>query len=142
MFAFGGRDDKLFRGGIMESGAPTTGPYQSAISAFANTSYEAVVEKAGCSSSADKLACLRSLDYSSAYKAFGPLGNSTLTEFFPVIDGGFIAESPSKQLLSGKYLKIPTLQGHNDDEGSLFTLLTFSNSDAATMSYVESTHIL
>jgi hypothetical protein len=45
-------------------------------------------------------------------------------------------QSPSKQVQNGQFIKIPNIQGHNDDEGSLFTLSTNCNSDADTKSYI------
>lgn len=140
MLAFGGRNDNLFRAAIMESGAPTTGLYGSATSASAESGYNTVVSQAGCSSASNKLACLRSLSFSTLYDA---LQSTTfaLNAFFPVIDGGFIASSPSKQLLNGQYIKIPTIQGHNDDEGALFSLSTDSNSDNDTRTFITSSFL-
>ena len=137
MLAFGGRNDNLFRAAIMECGAPTTGLYGSATSASAESVYNTVVSQAGCSSASNMLACLRSLSFSTLYDA---LQSTTfaLNAFFPVIDGGFIASSPSKQLLNGQYIKIPTIQGHNDDEGALFSLSTDSNSDNDTRTFITS----
>jgi carboxylesterase type B len=138
MLAFNGRNDNLFRGAIMESGAPTTGLYQSATSSEAQSTYNTVVSAAGCSSASNKLACLRSVSYTTLY---GALENTSfaLNAFFPSIDGGFVAQSPSKQILNGQYIKIPTIQGHNDDEGALFALGTDSNSDSDTRNFITST---
>ena len=47
MLAFTGRDDKLFRGAIMQSGAPTTGLYQSSTSSASTSAYNTVLSKAG-----------------------------------------------------------------------------------------------
>jgi carboxylesterase type B len=129
MLAFNGRNDNLFRGAIMESGAATTGLYQSSTSNISQAHFDGVANKAGCGSAADKPACLRGLNYSTLYTALTPGNDSTLTFFFPVIDGDFIAQSPSKQVTKGQFVKIPTLQGHNDDEGALFALSIHPNSD-------------
>jgi carboxylesterase type B len=139
MLAFNGRNDNLFRGAIMESGAPTTGLYQSSTSSGSQSAYNTVVSKAGCSSASDKLSCLRALSYSAIYNALQPSSSFTLPTFFPVIDGGFIAQSPSKQVANGQFIKIPTIQGHNDDEGALFTLNVISNSDNDTRNYITGT---
>jgi carboxylesterase type B len=141
MLAFGGRNDDLFRAAIMESGPPTTGQYplyQTATSEASNTAYEAVVLKAGCATAANTLSCLRSLNYSSIYEAFRVPGNVPLSTFHPVVDGEFFEQSPAKQIMTGQYVKIPTIQGHNDDEGSLFSLSVVSNSDNDTKDYISS----
>lgn len=140
MFAFGGRNDDLFHAAIMESGPPTTGQYplyQTATSEASNTAYEAVVVKAGCATAADTLSCLRSLNYSTVYEAF-QVDNAPLSTFHPVVDGGFFEQSPAKQIMTGQYVKIPTIQGHNDDEGSLFAFSVVSNSDNETEGYIAS----
>jgi acetylcholinesterase len=119
----------------MESGAPTTGLYVSATDPSVQSTYNTVVAQAGCSSASNKLECLRSISFSILYSA---LESTTfaLSAFFPVIDGGFISQSPSKQLINGQYIKIPTIQGHNDDEGALFSLNTNSSSDSETRSFI------
>jgi len=116
----------------MESGAPVTGIYWPATSAYSEAHYALVVSKAGCSKASNKLACLRSLDFDSLYGALKPTNDFTLPFYLPSIDGNFIAESPSKQLDKGRYVKIPTIQGQNNDEGALFTVSVRSNSDAQT----------
>jgi carboxylesterase type B len=47
MLAFNGRNDNLFRGAIMQSGAPTTGLYQSSTSDASTSAYKTVLSKAG-----------------------------------------------------------------------------------------------
>jgi len=141
MFAFGGRNDSLFRAAIMESGAPTTGQYdlgESAMSDASNMAYQAVLKKAGCAGAVDRLECLRSLNFSAIYNAFEVPLDAPLYTFHPVVDGGFFEQSPIRQILSGQYVKIPTIQGHNDDEGSLFILGVISNSDDDTTKYLTS----
>lgn len=142
MFAFGGRDDHLFRAAIMESGPPTTGQYplyQTATSEASNAAYEAVIVKAGCATVADTLSCLRSLNYSSVFKAFQVPENAPLSTFHPVVDGAFFEQSPATQIMASQFVKIATLQGHNDDEGSLFPPISVvSNSDNETKDYIRS----
>jgi acetylcholinesterase len=138
MLAFNGRNDNLFRAGIMESGAPTTGLYVSSTSSSAQSTYNDVLSKAGCSSASNKLACLRSVAYDTLYNAMQNDSNVQYNTWLPVIDGGFIAQSPSKQIANGQYVKIPTIQGHNDDEGALFTTGTDCNSDSDTRSFITS----
>ena len=47
MLAFNGRNDNLFRGAIMQSGAPTTGLYQSSTSDESTATYNTVLSKTG-----------------------------------------------------------------------------------------------
>ena len=140
MFAFGGRDDRLFRAAIMESGPPTTGQYDlglSAVSNASNAAYQSVLKKAGCSEASDRLGCLRALNSSAIYTAF-EVPDAPLSTFHPVVDGSIVEQSPNRQIMSGQYVKIPTIQGHNDDEGSLFILGVISNSDNDTTKYMTS----
>ena len=62
LVAYGGRDDKLFRAGIMESGNPVN------YNGFQNTSFyqplfDSIVRSTGCSTSTDSLNCLRFVPY-------------------------------------------------------------------------------
>ena len=138
MFAFNGRDDGLFRGAILESGAPVTGIYWPATSDYSQRHYELLVSKAGCSSAESKLECLRSLDYSVLWESMKPSKDFVCPFYSPSIDGNFIAESPSRQLESGNFVKIPTIQGQTTDEGSLFTVMAMSNSDEETRAWFAS----
>jgi acetylcholinesterase len=120
LVAFNGRDDKLFRAGIMESGNPV---YSSATngSDWYQPRYARLVEAAGCSNSTDSLDCLRRL----------PLFvlNNVLnkTEFNsgwgPAFDGDFIARLGSEQLADGSFIHVPVISGANTDEGTAFSPL-------------------
>jgi hypothetical protein len=120
LVAFNGRDDKLFRAGIMESGNPV---YSSATngSDWYQPRYARFVAAAGCSNSTDSLDCLRRL----------PLFvlNNVLnkTEFNsgwgPAFDGDFIARLGSEQLADGSFVHIPVISGANTDEGTAFSPL-------------------
>lgn len=48
-------------------------------------------------------------------------------------------QSLSRPMHNGQFIHIPKIQGHNDDEGNLFTLNTNCNSDADTRNYTTST---
>jgi carboxylesterase type B len=139
IFAFNGRDDNLFRGAILESGAPATGIYWPATSDYSQAQYDLVVSRAGCSSAINTLACLRRLDFTTLYDALRPSDEFSLPFYLPSIDRNFIAESPSQQLVKGNYVKIPTIQGHNIDEGAMFTAFANSNSEDDTKAFFSST---
>lgn len=142
MFAFNGRDDSLFRGAILQSGAPVTGIYWPATSDYSQTAYDLVVSRTGCLSASEQLSCLRSLDFTALFNAMKCTSDFTLPFYLPSIDGGIIAESPSKQIGKGQYVKVPTLQGQNNDEGALFTAWVQSNSDAETRGFFSSTQFV
>ena len=136
MMAFGGRDDGLFRGAIMESGAPTTAMYQPSGSDYSNSSFQWMVGTSGCSNASEPLDCVRQLPFPDLYKALAPAPNNPY--FFPTIDGDFIRESAAQQLLEEAYVKVPTIIGHNDDEGA-FLSASASNcsTDNETQTYIE-----
>ncbi|KAH0283863.1 alpha/beta-hydrolase [Aureobasidium namibiae CBS 147.97] len=116
--AFNGRDDKLFRGAIMESGNPisygalnTSGEYQ--------PKFAALGQAAGCGNSTSTLDCLRALP-------FTVLNNVLNTTQFnsgwnPALDGDFIARYGSEQLADGAFVHVPIIDGANSDEGVSFS---------------------
>lgn len=116
--AYNGRDDKLFRGGIMESGNPVAyGPLNG--SDYYQPRYAALVDAAGCSNNTDSLDCLRKLP-------FFVLNNILNTTEFnsgwnPAVDGDFIAKYTSLQLAAGEFVHVPIISGANSDEGTAFS---------------------
>ena len=113
--AYGGRDDKLFRGGVMESGNPTyNGP--SNVTEVNQPMYNIIAQTAGCANSSDTLQCLRSVPS----EQMNIIINSTrtvngailrLTGFGPSIDGDLIQRNISKQLVNGKFVRVPIISG-------------------------------
>src|SRR5271155_718511 len=123
MIAYGGRDDGLFRAGVLESGGLSSFPWDVPTSNTSNTIFNTVVSTLGCSDHPNKLQCLRALPYEDIYNAFNPANNTTpAPSLFPTIDGSLIRENPIESLLAGRYLPVPTIIGNNDDEGSLFAV--------------------
>jgi cholinesterase len=140
LIAYGGRDDGLFRAGIMESGSlsafPTLAPPNSNAS---NVAFNSVASAVGCESAADKLACIRGVPYDTIYGAFNPANNGSLPNLQPVIDGTLIPENPITAVLAGKYVHVPTIIGANEDEGSLFAVFppnALPNTDADVKAYL------
>ncbi|KAI4659944.1 uncharacterized protein J4E79_005746 [Alternaria viburni] len=117
----------LFRAGIMNSGSivpadPVDCPKGQAI-------YDRVVEAAGCASSADTLACLRTVPYTKFLNAAntvpGILGYFTVNlSYLPRPDGKALSDSPDALVKAGKYTKVPFIVGDQEDEGTLFGLFT------------------
>ncbi|KAJ4305938.1 hypothetical protein N0V90_001471 [Kalmusia sp. IMI 367209] len=117
----------LFRAGIMNSGSvvpadPVDGTKGQAI-------YDLVVSKAGCSSSSDTLACLRSKDYTTFLNAVNSVPgllsySSVALSYLPRPDGKVLTQSPDLLVAAGKYAKVPFIVGDQEDEGTLFGLFT------------------
>ncbi|KAK0105487.1 hypothetical protein ONS95_004151 [Cadophora gregata] len=117
--AFNGRDDKLFRAAIMESGGPIFFGVQQSSSDY-QPMYDSVVEQSGCGNSSNSLTCLREVPFT--------VLNSVLntTEFnmpgwWPALDGNFVARYGSEQLADGSFVHVPIIAGANSDEGTAFS---------------------
>ncbi|KAL2862829.1 Alpha/Beta hydrolase protein [Aspergillus lucknowensis] len=118
LIAYGGRDDGLFRGAIMESGgsinaAPmnTTG-YQGM--------YDEIVARVGCSSARDTLQCLREVPFQKLNAVFNGTWGNPAYSFWPAVDGDIIRELGSVQLKNLDFVKVPIIAGTNTDEGTSF----------------------
>lgn len=112
--AYGGRDDKLFRGAIMQSGNPINyGTFNYNTNDFLNVSYQL-----GCGIATSKLDCLRTIDFNT----LNAFINTTRSSFRwnPVIDNDFIRGKTSVQLKNGDFVHVPIIDGANSDEGSAF----------------------
>ncbi|KAH8895352.1 alpha/beta-hydrolase [Thozetella sp. PMI_491] len=114
MMAYGGRDDGLFRGAILESGGafpltpPDTAAFQSTFdSLIKNTTCSSLIN----SSASEKLDCIRKLPVET-FRA--KVGSSTGQS----VDGDFTRTSIQLALPAGKYIKIATIVGTNTDEGT------------------------
>ncbi|KAL9620145.1 MAG: hypothetical protein Q9160_005260 [Pyrenula sp. 1 TL-2023] len=122
LVAYGGRDDKLFRAGIMESGNPVN------YNAFRNTTYyqplyDSILRATGYSndSNSDSLDYLRSLPYEQLNAVFNTSSyNGTTGRFNPVVDGDWIQKLTSIQLTDGDFVHVPIISGANTDEGTSF----------------------
>lgn len=116
----------------MESGNPVT--YQSLLG---NDHYEPIYNNMtlslGCSSAIDTLDCLRSVPYA-AMNSY--ITSYAASSFFPVVDGDFIRQYPSKQLAAGQFLHVPILSGANTDEGTNFAPKPVNN-ESQFISYLE-----
>ncbi|OAR01264.1 hypothetical protein LLEC1_04468 [Akanthomyces lecanii] len=116
----------LFRGVIANSGVPV--PTAGIDYKRPQATYDKVVAQAGCAGSEDTLACLRSLDFASYYRAvtdnFSSLFSyyGTQRRFLPRFDGRVLRESPEKTAANGRYHAVPTIVGNQEDEGTLFSL--------------------
>ncbi|GLI77262.1 hypothetical protein PoHVEF18_005550 [Penicillium ochrochloron] len=118
--AYGGRDDKLFRAGIMESGGSISAgtgnftTYQS--------SYDTLAASVNCSNAVDSLQCLREVPFETLNSVLNGTDGSSAYDFSPVVDGDFMRNYGSVQLNNHEFVKVPIMSGTNMDEGTAFGL--------------------
>ncbi|KAI1206221.1 sterol esterase [Annulohypoxylon truncatum] len=116
---------KLFRGAIMNSGSVI--PTDPVDCDRCQDIYDTVVSKAGCSSAADTLACLRSADYDTFLNATNSVPgilsyNSVALSYLPRPDGVVLIDTPDVLAANGQYAAVPMIIGDQEDEGTLFSL--------------------
>ena len=118
LIAYGGRDDGLFRGAIMESGGSITA------SPMNDTGYQAmydeVVAKVSCSSAANTLQCLREVPFEELNSVLNGTDGNPAYSFSPVADQDLVRGRGSVQLDQHEFIKVPILAGTNTDEGASF----------------------
>lgn len=121
LVAYGGRDDKLFRAAISQSGFssafkkyPTVAEWQPV--------YDHVVRATHCTDSVDTLACLRTVPTAALSAVFNGTFNGshigTESNIGPQIDGDFLQASGTTQVRAGQFVRVPYLLGANFDEGA------------------------
>ncbi|KAJ5115766.1 hypothetical protein N7456_000114 [Penicillium angulare] len=116
--AYGGRDDKLFRAGIMESGGSIAASPAN-YTTFQST-YDELVSSLNCSNEVDTLQCLRELPFDTLNAVLNGTDGSSEYNFSPVLDGDLIRNWGSIQLNKHEFVKVPILAGSNTDEGTAF----------------------
>lgn len=116
--AYNGRDDKLFRGAVMESGNPIF--YEGfRFADYYEPLYRNVTTAVGCANSSNTLECLRKVPYAALNAAFNTTALNTAWN--PIIDGDFVQKQTSIQLTDGNFVKVPIISGANTDEGTAFS---------------------
>ncbi|KAG9236528.1 Alpha/Beta hydrolase protein [Amylocarpus encephaloides] len=146
LLAYNGRDDKLFKGAIAQSGGPASIFFHNYYpGGYNSTAYDAIygqlVRNTSCASSSAPLSCLRALPYAELNGALNTSASRGFGPFSPMMDGDFIAEYPSKQLEAGRFVKVPLLIGANTDEGTAFNPGPVVRNDTAFLKAVEATHL-
>ncbi|KAF2723326.1 alpha/beta-hydrolase [Polychaeton citri CBS 116435] len=118
----------LFRGAIMDSGSVI--PVDSVSASQAQAVFDTVAKNAGCGGASDKLACLRSKDYTTFLNAANSVPGifsyrSLDLSYLPRPDpsDNFFPQSPEVPLKAGAYAKVPVIIGDQEDEGTLFSLV-------------------
>lgn len=117
--AYGGRDDKLFRGGILESGGSISAGALRNESHFQD-SFDKLVSQVGCQKEADALQCLREVPFERLNAALNTTSGSPAYMFQPAIDNDFIQTRGSEQLDQHAFVRVPIIAGTNSDEGTSF----------------------
>ncbi|KAI5853303.1 Alpha/Beta hydrolase protein [Tricharina praecox] len=122
LLAYGGRDDGLFRGAILQSGTAVGPPLND--TRWYQPIYNRVTAATGCADAIDTLDCLRNLPYATLYPAL-----NVGVEWFAAVDGDMIGGWGSAGTNAGRFIKVPLLLGSNTDEGTSFGV-SGVNSDA------------
>ncbi|POM57384.1 Triacylglycerol Lipase, partial [Phytophthora palmivora] len=120
LIAYGGRDDGLFRGAIMQSGSPVKYIPRAYTNASAwDVYYNNITAAANCSFANDTLDCLRQVPVDTLS---GILNSSVVSSapWGPVVDGDYIQDTGPALLSEGKFVHVPILLGTNNDEGTAF----------------------
>lgn len=130
--AYGGRDDNLFHATAAES--PSFGVQFTVEES--QYQYDALVSRAGCNSSSDTLACLRTLsekDFQAVnFNIPTPGGTEDLPLFMysNVVDGDITTDFTYKLFEEGKFIKVPVIFG---SVSSLIVTFSFLNESLVTI---------
>ncbi|KAK6543518.1 hypothetical protein TWF694_000264 [Orbilia ellipsospora] len=115
--AYFGRDDKLFRAAIHDSGPGLfIGAY--ATMPTLDKLYNALLANVSCTMAADKLSCLRQVPSNVMWAAIQTVDSQYPTQWQYHVDGGIIPELSSVALQKGHFVKVPILVGSTTDEGT------------------------
>ncbi|GMF30337.1 unnamed protein product [Phytophthora lilii] len=120
LIAYGGRDDGLFRGAVMQLGSPAKyipGAYTNASSW--DIYYNNITAAANCSSVEDTLDCLRQVPVDTLSAILNSSVASSAS-WGPAVDGDYIQDTGPALLSEGKFVHVPILLGTNNDEGTAF----------------------
>jgi acetylcholinesterase len=112
MLTNNGNQEGLFRGAIMQSGAPIpVGNIENG-----QQYYDFMVDRTGCSRSTDTLGCLRKVSYPTFKKAMDESPNffayqGLVLAWLPRVDGVFLTENPQYSVLRGHVSNVPMISG-------------------------------
>ncbi|KAF5319660.1 hypothetical protein D9619_008647 [Psilocybe cf. subviscida] len=140
MLAFGGKNEGLFRGAFMQSGAPVPVGNMAGGQKY----YDKLVADAGCANAAcGTLECLRTVPLATLQAAINKSPNYLSYEglslaWGPRVDGTFLTELPYNAVKKGKVANVPFVTGNVDDEGTLFSSAQGNvSTDADFKSYIK-----
>ncbi|TFK27702.1 carotenoid ester lipase [Coprinopsis marcescibilis] len=123
MVAYGGDTRGLFRGAIMQSGAP----FPAGNVTRGQPLYDFVVSDTGCAGSADTLDCLRKVPYKRLKASIDIAPDSVpftgmRFPWIPRADGVMFSDNPQRLVQQGKVARVPYITGNCDDEGTSFAI--------------------
>ncbi|RLN73538.1 hypothetical protein BBJ28_00017758 [Nothophytophthora sp. Chile5] len=142
LVAYGGRDDGLFRGAVMQSGASAYWPASFKNASAWDSYYNGITAATNCSAAADTLDCLRQVPIAQLSAVLNS-SVATSASYAPSVDGDFLQDVGPTLLGEGKFVHVPILHGANHDEGTAFgktgidTTEEFAEYLVGTMSYSE-----
>jgi len=107
--------------GLFQRAINESGPCQMTSSvAQARPQGDQLIAALGCKNASDALACMRSKPARQLIRALpsSPTGGGIL--WFPVVDGFVLPQTAEAAFKSGKFTRVPLINGSNHDEGRLF----------------------
>ncbi|KAJ9475004.1 Carboxylic ester hydrolase [Pseudozyma hubeiensis] len=126
--AYGGRDDRLFRSVVVQSGYWSSQLATKNTTAEWNQQWGSLSEYANCTSG-NSVECLRNVPLETI-KQWSQKNNATLSAFNPVVDGDLVEEDLQKSFLEGKFVKdASVLLNNNLDEGISFGVRGVNNTN-------------
>lgn len=136
--AFGGAGRAPFQRCILQSGAPAADSGVSGNGTYVNTMSVADATSCAAKSEEETLLCLRQLPMESLLDATltleATLAKASMQDtFYPVVDGDFIPDAPSRLVRAGRFYKnVSTIVGFNYDDGSMFVPVSISSASDST----------
>ncbi|KAI5795806.1 carotenoid ester lipase-like protein precursor [Geopyxis carbonaria] len=128
LLAYGGRDDGLFAGAILESGGAVGPPWNG--TDWYQPLWETVAARVGCD--AADLSCFRAVEYEKLYPA-ADVG----VEWFATRDA-LMPDYPSRLVKARRMVRVPLLVGTNTDEGTSFGAAGVETDDDAVRALTSS----
>jgi carboxylesterase type B len=119
-----GNTEGLFRGAIMASGGISKWKDYH----HGQPTFDFIAKQSGCGEAANKLDCLKTVDYEKLYNVVQQVPNffsytSTSVPWYPRPDGTYLKDSPHRLLREGKVADITYIIGDLKDEGTLFSVV-------------------
>ncbi|KAI5481136.1 hypothetical protein MNV49_005571 [Pseudohyphozyma bogoriensis] len=115
LVAYGGRDDGLFRAGIVSSGVNAA--FNQTV-ASQTPAWNTFLNATGCTAGDDEIACLKGVDYATFYNASSKFGSAAIP------DGDFMRQSSMKAIDEGKVVVKPLMLGCVKDEATVLGVAT------------------